>query len=147
MPAVYIGQDEHFLKTGLEVIITNRFIFESSPKEFITLQNASNRNEVCTIEKKDTWRLEDKERITCDLIQFFSYTDCISQSVVDISSYFLHNSSKHVQKLLEWHQERYSNVGYKVLPNVETNPTQAYSYYSDKFPWMLDNYVPSLDQE
>lgn len=145
MPAVYIGQDEHFLTTGLEVIVTNRSTFENSSREFITLQNATNRNTVCTIEKKDTWRLEDKERITCDLVQFFSYTDCISQSVINIDSYFVHESSKHLSELLGWHQERYNNVGYKVLPNVETNPTQAYSPYSDNYPWMLENYVTPLD--
>ena len=72
MPAVYIGQDEHFLKTDLEVIITNRFIFESSPKEFITLQNASNRNEVCTIEKKDTWR---------KLFDFITLTDILQNQM------------------------------------------------------------------
>lgn len=145
MPTVYLGKDKHFLTTGLEVIVINRFTFKSSSKEFITLQNAKNCSEVCTIEKKDTWELEDKERITCDLVHFFSYTDCISQSVVDIDSYFVYDSKKYLQELLEYHQERYSNVGYKVLPSIETNALQAYSPYSDKYPWMLENYITPLD--
>ncbi len=141
MPLIYIGNNQHFLRPVMEVKQIGLRKFHNSSKVFITLQNVKDSNEVCTIEQKDSWHLEDKERITCDLVQIFCFTDCISQYTIPIAEFFLHNVKKHLPELLEWHQERWSNIGSKVIPNVETNPTEAFNPFSDKYPWMLNDYV------
>ena len=145
MPLVYIGRNEHFLTNGMVVVQTGLFSFKNSPVVFITLQNAKNRHEICTIKEADTWYIEDKDHITCDLVEIFQYTDCVSQYTNSVSSFFVHDAKKHLSELLEWHQERWSNIGSKIVPNVQTNPTEAFSPYSDKYPWMLENYSPPIN--
>lgn len=135
---LYIGNNQHFLKTGLEVYIVYTHTFQSSDKVFLTLQSVKDKNFICTIEKSDTFRFVDYTPCVCDCIEIYQESSKGEKYLID--KYFIQNLDKYLSELIEYYTERYSKVKYNIIKYVQTNTIEA----SVNYPWMLEDYETNI---